>query len=160
MNVRAVVKVDDDIAWNVRLLFDYLSEIDPERNVLYCRSVKKPHVDRKKSSKWYVSMKEYPYKYFPEYCLSPIYAATPSTVKTLHDETINARFIWLDDVFSTGIVGREAGVSFREMSVNVDDKDYGPFLDGSVIAQYLREQDDLSTLLEATSSNDTASSLP
>ncbi|ETN77558.1 hypothetical protein NECAME_10967 [Necator americanus] len=52
MNVRAVVKVDDDIAWNVRLLFDYLSEIDPERNALYCRSVKKPHVDRKKSSKW------------------------------------------------------------------------------------------------------------
>ncbi|KAL6725676.1 hypothetical protein Aduo_007712 [Ancylostoma duodenale] len=156
-NVRFVVKIDDDIAWNVRLMFDYLSNVTLEGNTLHCRTVETPLVDRNSSSKWYVSEEEYSQNYFPEYCLSPIYAATPYTITKLHDKTNNAPHIWVDDVFSTGLVGREAGVSFKNLSVNVDWHDYAPFLKGTVVAQYLNSLDDMSTLLQAVDSNNSSS---
>ncbi|KAK6756232.1 hypothetical protein RB195_014560 [Necator americanus] len=91
MNVRAVLKVDDDVAWNLVLMFGYLSRTDPQENTLHCRT--------------------------------------------------------LDDVFSTGLVGREAGVIFKPLLLNMDTKDYRPFLNGSVIAQYLNQTDDFTSLM-------------
>ncbi|EYC00298.1 hypothetical protein Y032_0116g546 [Ancylostoma ceylanicum] len=156
-NVRVVLKIDDDIAWNVGLMFDYLSNIKLKENTLHCRTVETPLVDRNSSSKWYVSEEEYYHTYFPEYCLSPIYAATPYTITRLRDETDKAPHIWVDDVFSTGLVAREAGVSFRNLSVNVDWHDYTPFLKGTVVAQYLNSLDDMAALFQATGGNNSSS---
>ncbi|ETN77559.1 hypothetical protein NECAME_10968 [Necator americanus] len=58
----------------------------------------------------------------------------------------------LDDVFSTGLVGREAGVIFKPLSLNMDTKGYRPFLNGSVIAQYLNQTDDFTSLMYALKS--------
>ncbi|KAK6756233.1 hypothetical protein RB195_014560 [Necator americanus] len=51
MNVRAVLKVDDDVAWNLVLMFGYLSRTDPQENTLHCRTVRFPLVERNKTIK-------------------------------------------------------------------------------------------------------------
>lgn len=145
MAVRAVLKVDDDLAWNVDRMFVYLSEIaDDDKVVLHCRSVKNPLVSRDVNARWYVTPEEYPYKYFPEYCLSPVYAATPKTIAALANATARIPHLWLDDVWSLGIVAWEAGATFQPLSFNVEREIFEPFLNGSVITQYfLRKLDGL-----------------
>uniref|UniRef100_A0A0K0D2F7 Hexosyltransferase n=1 Tax=Angiostrongylus cantonensis TaxID=6313 RepID=A0A0K0D2F7_ANGCA len=55
-NVKAILKVDDDIAWNVEKVFNFLGEIDPGEDVLYCQTVLKPWVERRKQERWLVSL--------------------------------------------------------------------------------------------------------
>ncbi|KAK6019720.1 N-acetyllactosaminide 3-alpha-galactosyltransferase [Ostertagia ostertagi] len=104
MNVKAVLKVDDDLAWNVDKMFNYLSEIDTTGNVLYCRSVKDPLVNRDGRERWRVSKSEYPYKYFPEYCLSPVYAATPMTISALAEATSTVPHLWVITFFQDVLI--------------------------------------------------------
>ncbi|CAJ0603911.1 unnamed protein product [Cylicocyclus nassatus] len=150
-NVLAVIKVDDDIVFNIEWMFSYLSGINRTTNTLHCRTVEKPFSIRDKTSKWYISEKDYPFQYFPKYCLSPLIAGTPATFKALHDATTKIPHVWLDDVFSTGLVAKEAGVTFRNLSINID-SDYSPFLARTVIAQYLNKTDDMTMLLKAMES--------
>ncbi|KAL6737068.1 hypothetical protein Aduo_010742 [Ancylostoma duodenale] len=152
-NVRVVLKVDDDIAWKISFLFDYMSNIPLDENALHCRMAQFLWSDRNISSKWYTTKEEYPEKYYPQYCLSPLYAATPSTIAKMHVQTNNVPFLWLDDVFSTGILAREAGVSFRNLSINVYPDNYTPFLKGDVIGQYTNSPEDMVALFRATNVN-------
>ncbi|KHJ92028.1 N-acetyllactosaminide 3-alpha-galactosyltransferase [Oesophagostomum dentatum] len=99
-SVRAVLKVDDDIVFNVPRMFNYLSEVDLSSNTLHCRT--------------------------------------------------------LDDVFSTGIVAREAGVTFRNLTVNTDTSDYGSFLNGTAMAQYVEKTSDIIPLLKLIDNNSTS----
>ncbi|ETN84233.1 hypothetical protein NECAME_06977 [Necator americanus] len=78
----------------------------------------------------YITMEEYPYKFFPEYCLGDMYVAIPSTIATLRDESNNVPFFWVDDIFTTGIVAREAGITFEDLPISVDRLDYGHFYEG------------------------------
>ncbi|RCN26938.1 hypothetical protein ANCCAN_27334 [Ancylostoma caninum] len=109
--------------------------------------------DRNISSKWYTTNEEYPEKYYPQYCLGPLYAATPSTIAKMHVQTNNVPFLWLDDVFHTGILAREAGVSFRNLSINVYPDNYTPFLRGQVVGQYTNSRKDMEALFRATNVN-------
>ncbi|KAK6050246.1 N-acetyllactosaminide 3-alpha-galactosyltransferase, partial [Cooperia oncophora] len=141
-NVRAVLKVDDDLAWNVGQMFDYLSKIDTVGYVLYCRSVENPLVNRDIRQRWYVQKHEYPCEHFPEYCLSPVYAATPSTISALVEATNKVPHLWLDDVWSLGIVAKKISASFQPLSFNVEREIFEPFLNGSVITQYFGPKED------------------
>lgn len=131
MAVRAVLKVDDDLAWNVDRMFVYLSEIaDDDKVVLHCRSVKNPLVSRDVNARWlvsftytfitwststhfrYVTPEEYPYKYFPEYCLSPVYAATPKTIAALANATARIPHLWVSGQ-RTGFQGKSRAFPAR-----------------------------------------------
>ncbi|RCN42710.1 hypothetical protein ANCCAN_11350 [Ancylostoma caninum] len=71
----------------------------------------------------------------------------------MHVQTNNVPFLWLDDVFSTGILAREAGVSFRNLSINVYPDNYTPFLRGQVVGQYTNSRKDMEALFRATNVN-------
>lgn len=154
-NVKAILKVDDDISWNVEKVLNFLEEIDPRENVLYCQTVLKPWVERQENKRWYVSREVYPHEFFPEYCLSPFYAGTPVTFASLYSATSAVNHVWLDDVFSAGIVAQKAGVTFRYLPINYERGTYEPFLNGRVIAQYLKRKEDGVTLFVAANINAT-----
>ncbi|KAK6759558.1 hypothetical protein RB195_021251 [Necator americanus] len=113
-DVRAVLKVDDDAMFNARKMFEEMGNMDVSSKQLYCvySSDYKPKRTR---SKWAVTVKEYPPEWFPTYCWSPAYFATPSTILALYNVTSKVPFLWIDDVFSTGIVGAAAGVSYQKI---------------------------------------------
>ncbi|KAK5973783.1 Hexosyltransferase [Trichostrongylus colubriformis] len=140
--------MDDDLAWKVDLMFDYLSKIDTAANILYCLPVKYEPATRDVRKQMYVSKDEYPYKFFPEYCLSPIYAATPSTVAQLAYATNTIPLVWLDDVWSNGIVAAEIGAKFRLLPSNPDHENFEPFLNGSAITQFFKAKEDGPMLFE------------
>ncbi|EYC03090.1 hypothetical protein Y032_0096g2932 [Ancylostoma ceylanicum] len=152
-NVRVVMKIDDDIAWNVRVIFDYISKISQEENALHCRMAQFLSADRNISSKWYTTEEEYPEKYFPQYCHGPLYVATHSTIRRMHVQTNNVPLFWIDDVFSTGFVAREALVSFKNLSINVYPDNPTPFLRGDVVGQYTNSQEQMTELFLATNFN-------
>ncbi|VDM55096.1 unnamed protein product [Angiostrongylus costaricensis] len=140
-SVKAVLKIDDDVALNVKEVFKYLDDIDPNGNILYCNPVKRVAVEREKRNMWYVSFEQYPHEFYPEYCLSPIYAGTPGTFAKLYNATTAVNHFWIDDVFSTGVVGLEAGVSFRWMPISKNFSNFQSFFNGSAVAQYVKEMD-------------------
>ncbi|RCN30841.1 hypothetical protein ANCCAN_23388 [Ancylostoma caninum] len=71
----------------------------------------------------------------------------------MHVQTNNVPFFWLDDVFSTGILAREAHVSFRNLSINIYTDDYSPFLRGDVVGQQTNSLEDMPMLFHASNVN-------
>ncbi|KIH65000.1 hypothetical protein ANCDUO_04678 [Ancylostoma duodenale] len=68
----------------------------------------------------------------------------------MHAQTNNVPFLWIDDVFSTGILAREARVSFRNLNLNLRKDDYTPFLRGDVVGQHTNSFEDMAMLFRAT----------
>lgn len=60
-----------------------------------------PH--RKNASKWYVTFEEYPEKIFPSFCAGFFFLMTNDVIAVLHNKIHFTRFLWLDDVWLTGI---------------------------------------------------------
>ena len=67
-----ILKVDDDILVNTFFLLRHLKSLVDHRDIdaksIMCHVNKKMRVIRRKSSKWYVSRKEYPNEYYFKYC--------------------------------------------------------------------------------------------
>ncbi|RCN30843.1 hypothetical protein ANCCAN_23390 [Ancylostoma caninum] len=68
----------------------------------------------------------------------------------MHVQTNNVPFFWLDDVISTGVVAREAHVSFGNLSINLNTDDYTPFLKGDVVGQHTKLFEDMPMLFRAS----------
>ncbi|VDO60280.1 unnamed protein product [Heligmosomoides polygyrus] len=142
MSVRVVLKLDDDVVWNVDSMIKYLSQIDDGGNmVLHCRSQKRIFVVRNVTSR-YLHPKEYPYRHFPEYCISGASAATPQTIAALAEASNTVPYVWIDDVWSLGLVPRKVGATFHSMPYGGIKGFFDPFLNGSVIAQDFKRQEE------------------
>ncbi|EYC07202.1 hypothetical protein Y032_0071g524 [Ancylostoma ceylanicum] len=115
-SVRAVLKLDDDVEWNARKVFAEMATIDVKGKRLYCECVPCGIPERTCGRKYFVSWAQWPHQSFPPYCVSATYFGSPSTFVALHDATSTVRHIWLDDVFSTGVVGSAAGLSYKRLN--------------------------------------------
>ncbi|WKX94138.1 hypothetical protein Q1695_011419 [Nippostrongylus brasiliensis] len=92
---------------------------------------------------------EYPYRFYPEYCLGHVCAATPATISALVGAAHTTPHLWIDDVWSFGIVAWEAEVSFRQLEINRNTTFHEPFLNGRVAAQVLDSYEDGLPLFKA-----------
>lgn len=75
-----------------------------------CLGWKAAHVNRNKTSKWYVSYEEYPEEKFPVYCSGFFLLMSGASVKALNRQALLEKFFWIDDIWLTGIVARKAFV--------------------------------------------------
>ncbi|WKX94137.1 hypothetical protein Q1695_011418 [Nippostrongylus brasiliensis] len=121
-------------------MFNYLSKIGSACE-LHCITVPRGSAIRDVNQKWYVSEDDYPYKYYPEYCYGSVCAATPDTISALVQATNTVPHLWIDDVWSYGIVAAEAGVSFRQLYSAVSNESFDLFLNGSVTARITAKKD-------------------
>ena len=111
-DARMVVKVDDDVFANVYALTSFLhraqSNNQTERlknNTLWCRKQRNTNPLREPNSKWYVTEEEYKPKHYPVYCLGIWTIFFPPTIKHLLQQlSTNVTYLWIDDVFVTGIL--------------------------------------------------------
>jgi len=63
-----------------------------------------------KGIKWSVTREEYPFSEYPKYCGGLAYIATPSVVEQLYNVSAKVKFLWIDDVFVTGVIREIIGV--------------------------------------------------
>ncbi|KAH8257249.1 hypothetical protein KR038_006032 [Drosophila bunnanda] len=133
-----LVKVDDDVFVNTPQLVKYMEdptfpehELLAQPDLLLCRVVRESRVKRSYRSKWRVTYKEYPYRFYPHYCpgMAIIYAS--DVVRRLYKAAQKAKYFWVDDVLVTGILAEETGTKLTSMTHYLESKDVWQLLEGS-----------------------------
>uniref|UniRef100_A0A7I4Y443 Hexosyltransferase n=1 Tax=Haemonchus contortus TaxID=6289 RepID=A0A7I4Y443_HAECO len=114
--VKAVLKVDDDVAWNV-LETSLLVNSAAANGSIHCPQIQKPPV-RDPNSTWYISEEEFPGEMYPPYCCGFAYLIPVPALQTILNATKTERLIHMEDVFITGQLAQKSGVNH----VNIMDR--------------------------------------
>ncbi|KAH8249638.1 hypothetical protein KR032_011033 [Drosophila birchii] len=126
-HAKLLIKIDDDIFVNTKILLDNLVEpvkasnkildnmLQQRENVLLCSKNPNPRVIRSYNSKWRVSFKEYPDSYYPDFCPGFIVIYSPDVAKRLYEEVQQSPYFRLDDVYITGIMSKRANISITDL---------------------------------------------
>uniref|UniRef100_A0A182RQX3 Hexosyltransferase n=1 Tax=Anopheles funestus TaxID=62324 RepID=A0A182RQX3_ANOFN len=110
-----VLKTDDDVFINTPVLYNALARVVPQRNLLLCQLVTKLSVKRTHRSKWFVSWREYPARYYPPHCPGYSILYSPDVAWQLYREAQRQPFFWIDDVHITGTVAQQVNVTITPM---------------------------------------------
>lgn len=119
-SVRFVVKIDDDALVNVFLLGDYLKNVTAEDTSIHCLAWKRTPVVRNRRSKWFVTRQEYSARMYPTYCGGLGFILPVRTLPMLFNASRQATFLWIDDVYSTGILAKVAHVGHVQLKKYYD----------------------------------------
>ncbi|XP_055959001.1 uncharacterized protein LOC126809715 [Patella vulgata] len=107
-NVKYVIKMDDDVAFDMWRFLGHFSSRDLTRT-LYCGGGVKGHVRR--TGKW--SVPEYKfrgYKRYPfRYCYGFVVIISSDMISKLYQASFTVPFFWIDDVYLYGMLPLEVG---------------------------------------------------
>ena len=104
-NAKYLLKSDDDMFINV----PYLISVLKENEINMTGAIMGPYNDRSKvmrSGKWKLSEKEFPFSFLPPYESGAAYVIEASLVKPLFNASRYVPWMFIDDVYVTGILGR------------------------------------------------------
>ena len=131
LNAQYIVFMDDDYYVNVHEMLKLLRSIEPYQRkdlvIGYLWDFVMPF--RVKYSKWYISLSEYPYRYWPPYLTAGSYIITPETVRKFYIAMQYTKYLRFDDVF-VGIVAFKLGIKlthnekFYCKRVHMDDEEF------------------------------------
>lgn len=116
-----VLKSDDDIIVNMFHLHRHLKRLlvyDPsiENRTIMCYVYKRMRVIRKKTSKWYVSKREYKDDRFKTYCSGAAFVLSSDLVTSMYEASLDVDFFWIDDYYITGLLAYKVNASFRHFN--------------------------------------------
>lgn len=60
-------------------------------------------------------LQEYPQKYYPRYCYGWGVIMSPDVVFQIYEQSKNATFFWIDDVFVTGMLAEIIGINHVDL---------------------------------------------
>ena len=110
-NLKYLMKADDDVFVNLNLLLPLLHNFAKSEASLLCHVFQNAPPDRNKNSKYYTPIEEYPERFFPTYCSGVAYIIKSNVVAELHKASLQAKYLTMEDVFLTGIVANQIGIS-------------------------------------------------
>lgn len=105
-----VLKTDDDMFINIPKLLALTERQKKARRKIFGRLAKKWKPIRNSSSKYYVSVTQYPQSFFPDFTTGPAYLVTRDAVHDMYINALNATYLKLEDVFMTGVVAQNTSV--------------------------------------------------
>ena len=108
-----ILKSDDDMFVNIFALMKLLEMVPPliMFNQLMCYVYKNPDPMRDVAYKWFVSLDEWPYKKYPDFCAGSHVVTSLRVIRSLYHASYHAPFFWIDDVYVTGVLAKMAGIS-------------------------------------------------
>lgn len=121
-----ILKSDDDVFINTPTLYDVLESTPQRRRFLFCKAIKQAAAKRSYRSKWFVSVREYPKKYYPDHCPGYSIIYTPDIAFPLYQEAQQQPYFWIDDVHLTGTLAQRINVTitpFGSMLLGKSQKD-------------------------------------
>ncbi|XP_003747177.1 beta-1,3-galactosyltransferase bre-2-like [Galendromus occidentalis] len=112
---KVVIKVDDDTCVDMPLLSHILGDFKDGIYGEY-RGMSKPlRCVSPACTKWGLTNEEYEAAYFPPHLQGSFYVIAESAVAKLHEYLFTPRFLFIEDVYLTGLVARAANVSVQPM---------------------------------------------
>ncbi|KAK8743508.1 hypothetical protein OTU49_001114 [Cherax quadricarinatus] len=110
-HTKFIIKMDDDIAVDLYQFRDKLrTRFWGRKNLILGLMQIEAKPVRNKASKWYVSEKEYPEKYYAPFMSGWAYAMTMDAASAIVAESIKWPYFWIDDVHVTGTLAEKVGV--------------------------------------------------
>lgn len=114
-----IIKIDDDVVVNVFALSSYVDSPAAMLNGIHCNVFDHSSPSRDNASKWYVDEQVYSGNDYPIYCAGAAYMMRPVVLSWLCDASAHVPFLWIDDVYVTGMLAEAASVNLI---------DIGPFV--------------------------------
>ncbi|CDW61142.1 Galactosyl T domain containing protein [Trichuris trichiura] len=112
-NAKYILKVDDDVHVNtfgIMRFFRKRKALESSPKAFYCFVRRGTRVERGEEDKWYVPYEEFNETVFPRFCSGSSYSLTMPAVQPLLDSVKLTPFLWLDDVYITGLLANTANV--------------------------------------------------
>lgn len=106
-NVEYIAKADDDVFVNLHKLILALNGKPVDDHLLFCNFIYKAHVFRNPSDKYYVSRDQFPGLQYPTYCNGWLILYGRYTASQIVEQSTTSTFLWMSDVFITGVVVRD-----------------------------------------------------
>ncbi|KAL1117206.1 hypothetical protein AAG570_004533 [Ranatra chinensis] len=120
-NARYILKTDDDVFVNTKYLFELLQSdwVAPggsyRRGLLLCNVMPTAMVKRTYRSKWRVSPKEYPGRWYPQYCVGWVVLYSLDVAFTLYKLAQTSSYFWIDDVHITGTLVSKTDIQLSHL---------------------------------------------
>ncbi|EYC23032.1 hypothetical protein Y032_0016g3085 [Ancylostoma ceylanicum] len=111
-SVKAIVKLDDDVGWNVKKAAQFIKD-DLETNEIYCARRTNVTPKYEPGSKWRIEKEEWSLSTYPTHCAGMMYITTLATIKRMLDVVYLQKFFWIDDVFITGVLTEASNVTVK-----------------------------------------------
>ncbi|CAN8003749.1 unnamed protein product [Ixodes hexagonus] len=105
-----VLKIDDDMLLNVWDFAPTLSKLRGVRRTIWGMLAQHWTPERNPRSKWYVSRGMYRNATYPDFLTGPSYLLSGDSVPLLARASDRVPYLYLEDVFLTGLVAEKAGV--------------------------------------------------
>lgn len=113
-NAKFLFRTDDDALISIQSVYGFMEmELKNIKKLLVCRKVENAPVYRG-DQKWRVSKKEYADDFYPSYCYGYAIIYTRDVVNRIYREAQRTPFLWVDDVFVTGILVKK----LRDVGIN------------------------------------------
>ena len=101
---KVFMKADDDLAFDMERLVKTVHPYINKPRHLMCYLFKNPPVIRDKKSKFYITLEEYPDKFYPEYCNGWAFLYTRDIVEEMCRYMLQTEMFKIADVWTTGLV--------------------------------------------------------
>ncbi|KFD67201.1 hypothetical protein M514_07568 [Trichuris suis] len=108
-----ILKVDDDMYVNTFAIMRFFRKHEPLKSstkAFYCFVWRGIGVERYKGARWYVSYEEFNRSVYPTYCSGSSYILFMQAVQPLIDSVERTPFLWIDDIYITGVLANAANV--------------------------------------------------
>ncbi|KAM7287602.1 beta-1,3-galactosyltransferase 5 [Ixodes scapularis] len=105
-----VLKIDDDVLLNVWDFAPTLSALHGVDRTIWGLLAQRWTPERNPRSKWYVSWGMYQNATYPDFLTGPSYLLSGDSVPLLARASDSVPYLYLEDVFLTGLVAEKAGV--------------------------------------------------
>ncbi|XP_077499290.1 beta-1,3-galactosyltransferase 5-like [Amblyomma americanum] len=109
-NASLLLKIDDDMLLNVWDLASRVQTLSGVKRTLWGLLAQKWTPQRNPRSKWYVSTRAYRNASYPDFLAGPAYLLSGDSVPLLARGSSGVPYLYLEDVFLTGIVAEKMGV--------------------------------------------------
>ncbi|XP_035825902.1 beta-1,3-galactosyltransferase 5 [Aplysia californica] len=135
--IQYILKVDTDVVVNLHNVVRFIQHRSHNNTgLLLCSQMKAKPAIRSTSSKWYVTENEYPFSYYPPWCLGFGILMSRDVVQQLYLASRDVRAFWIDDVYVTGFLAMKAGVQVTALGGNHTAQLGGKFKADSVNAMF------------------------
>lgn len=114
-DAKYIVKTDDDVFIHSPNVYKFLENDINRKKFLFCYKLVEARVKRTYRSKWRVSVKDYPNKYYPEYCPGFSIVYSSDVAFQLYREGQKTPYFWIDDVHVTGTLAKKINIEITPL---------------------------------------------
>lgn len=117
-----LLKVDDDVYINHRILLPYIDKLDWNKRAIYGSLIANYSIMRDPKKRFYISREQYESNIPFDAILGPSYLMPIHIVKALYEKAFEYKYIPVEDIFITGIVAEKLKID--RVSERLFDQNY------------------------------------